>query len=107
MNLKPIKRPWEKKKSNYVPDPYYQTQAWRELRARHREGFTDVNGFRLSNRFCIECYKECKRLVLGATADHVKARKDGGTDTLDNLQTLCESHDGRKRAIERQNRIRI
>lgn len=104
MEIKQLKRPWEKKKYNYSSDPYYQTSVWKELRQQHRNGQTEVNGKRISNVFCIECFKESGRLVMGATADHITARKDGGTDTLDNLQTLCDSHDGRKRAIERQNR---
>ena len=104
MILKTVKRPWEAKRSSYTPDPYYQTQGWRDLRQQHRQGYTMVNGFRLSHVFCIQCYRESKMLVLGATADHVLARKDGGTDTLDNIQTLCSSCDGRKRAIERQMR---
>lgn len=105
MNIKQVRRPWEKQKyAQYVPDSYYQTSGWKALRQEHRRGHTVINGHRIANIFCVQCFKEHGRLVWGATADHIVARKDGGTDTLDNLQTLCPSCDGRKRAVERQNR---
>lgn len=38
------------------------------------------DGFR-----CLKC-----RCRTGLTIDHIRAKADGGTDDLDNLQTLCE-----------------
>ena len=64
---------------------FYSSEHWRDLRlaALARDGY----------RCAV-----CSRIVSGreAQVDHVVPRLDGGTDTLDNLQTLCVAHHGAK-----------
>lgn len=101
MNIKEVHRPWQPKhRPRYNRDPYYQSQAWKNLRQDFRNGVTIVNGFPLRNIFCIDCYKETGRQVPGSNTDHIVRRKDGGTDTKDNLQTQCDMHHARKSAEE-------
>lgn len=62
------------------PDPYYKTKAWQLLRkaALRRDLYT------------------CVVLGCGQPAyavDHIKARRAGGADHLDNLRSLCKAHD--------------
>jgi len=56
---------------------YYHTPEWRQLRAAVLA--RDYNQ-------CVVCAGS-RRL----TAHHIKARTDGGVDTMDNLVTLCGS----------------
>jgi 5-methylcytosine-specific restriction protein A len=46
----------------------------------------------------------CKRIVYGldAQVDHRIPLADGGTDSLDNLQTLCLAHHGQKTRAEQR-----
>ena len=104
MLFKEVKRPWERKAKG-SSDPYYQSGTWKALREQHRNGTTVINGVEVSNLLCVECYKK-GRIVAGATADHIKARKDGGKDDLTNIQTLCDTCNAKKRAIEGQNRYK-
>jgi 5-methylcytosine-specific restriction endonuclease McrA len=48
----------------------------------------------------------CGRIVDGREAhvDHIQPRLHGGTDTLDNLQTLCRAHHGEKTRDEQRQR---
>ncbi len=65
-------------------DPFYLTPEWRELRRQTLErdgGICTVLG--------------CGRRAL--VADHIIARKEGGTDALHNLRSLCRLHDNRFR----------
>jgi 5-methylcytosine-specific restriction endonuclease McrA len=103
MEIKHIHRPWQRKHrqgSRYNPDPYYHSVSWKNTRKSFRLGHTDVEGFKLLNIFCIDCYKESKRLVLGSNTDHIVPRKEGGSDEHDNLQTQCDTHHARKSAKE-------
>jgi 5-methylcytosine-specific restriction endonuclease McrA len=100
MEIKSIHRPWMPKHRPHSSDPYYQSSAWKALRAEHRRGTTIVNGFPLRNIFCVDCYKESALCIPGANTDHVIARKDGGKDELSNLQTQCDTHHARKSAEE-------
>ena len=71
------KRHKEYTKYNRDPDEskYYKSKAWKQLRAAQL--FTAPN---------------CKICGQSATvADHIRPRKSGGTDALDNLQSLCNS----------------
>lgn len=105
MNTQTINRPWQKKHkqgTRYNPDPYYQSKAWKNLREEHRNGTTVMpDGYILSNIFCIDCYKEEKRLVEGKHCDHIVQRKEGGKDELTNLQTQCDHHHASKSAREK------
>lgn len=61
-------------------DPYYRSKAWYRLRhaAMRRDLFTCV-------------VPGCGQPAYAV--DHIKARRAGGTDTLDNLRCLCKAHD--------------
>jgi hypothetical protein len=101
INSKP--RPWEKNKrqgTRYNPDPYYQSPQWKHNRASFRRGTTEVNGIQLSNKYCIDCFKESGKLIPGSNTDHKKRRKEGGSDEHDNLQTQCDTHHAKKSAME-------
>ncbi len=61
-------------------DPFYRTKKWKHLRAAalRRDLYT-----------CI--VPGCGQPAYAV--DHIKARRAGGTDTLDNLRSLCKPHD--------------
>jgi len=61
-------------------DPYYKTKAWQALRkaALQRDLYTCV-------------VPGCGQPAYAV--DHIKRRRDRGTDTLDNLRSLCKPHD--------------
>jgi 5-methylcytosine-specific restriction endonuclease McrA len=107
MNITQIKRPWESNKwggKSFKSDPYYQSIQWKNLRSQHRKGVTLVNGVELSNELCVECFRLKNRIVPGSACDHIIARVDGGSDTLENLQTLCDTHHARKSNQEKNQR---
>ena len=63
-----------------MTDPFYRSVAWKRLRTA---------ALRRDRNVCV--VPGC-----GARAthvDHVKRRRDGGTDTLGNLRSLCATHD--------------
>ncbi len=70
-----------------MSDPFYRTQVWRELRAA-----------------CLRRHPVCVTAGCGArsvVADHVTPRRQGGTDTLDNLVGRCVAcHNARRGAAE-------
>ena len=58
-----------------MSDPFYRTQAWRQLRAE-----------------CIKLHPTCATAGCGQrsrVADHVIPRSKGGADALHNLRGLC------------------
>lgn len=61
-------------------DPYYKTRAWQLLRkaALRRDLYTCV-------------VPGCGQPAYAV--DHILARRAGGADTLDNLRSLCKTHD--------------
>jgi len=63
-----------------MSDPYYQTAAWRKLRAQR---------LALDGHKCV--VPGCGRRAN--TVDHIKRRRDGGADALTNLRSLCDQHD--------------
>lgn len=99
-----INRPWQKKHkqgTRYNRDPYYQSKAWKSLRAQHRSGKTTMpDGYILLNIYCVDCYLESKRIIEGPHCDHIVQRKLGGKDDLTNLQTQCDHHHAVKSAKE-------
>lgn len=103
MIIKDRHRPWQRKKSQgrrYNPDPYYQSSSWRNLRSDFREGFTVLeDGRRVSNKFCLDCFKEGS-LIPGSNTDHIVSRKEGGKDEKENLQTQCNTCHAKKSANE-------
>lgn len=74
-----------------TPDPYYQSKAHHEFRSAvlRRDGFrcTDPN---------------CRTFQRGwggrLIADHIIARRDGGSDDVSNGRTLCPACDNRRHA---------
>lgn len=50
---------------------------------------------------CVECKREGKT-TPATDVDHVLSKAAGGTDALDNLQSLCRVHHNRKTANERR-----
>lgn len=103
MQINTLKRPWEKphrQGTRYNPDPHYQSKGWKNTRAAFRQSYTEVNGVRLPNIYCIDCFTEHGVLKEGSETDHDKRRKDGGTDNFDNLRTRCKHHHAIKSAKE-------
>jgi 5-methylcytosine-specific restriction protein A len=43
---------------------------------------------RRDNGLCVECYKR-DTLTIATDVDHIVRKADGGTDDMDNLQSLC------------------
>ena len=78
-------------------EPWYQSQEWKRIRTNHINGFTEVNGFRLSNKYCIQCFEESGKLELMHTADHPIPIKEGG-DKRQPLRSLCRHHNAQKTA---------
>jgi 5-methylcytosine-specific restriction endonuclease McrA len=102
MKIDTISRPWQKKTQvRYNDRGFYHTPAWKSLRDLHRKGFTDVNGYRLSNIYCLQCYKEDKVRIPASVCDHIIQREEGGKNELNNLQTLCTTHHNAKSAREK------
>ena len=60
-------------------DRYYRTKEWRELRAEKLKLHPN----------CQLRYEGCT--IKGKIVHHRIKRKDGGSDTLENLQTTCQS----------------
>lgn len=62
------------------PDPYYLSKAWRDLRTRR----LSIDHHKCVVRGCAE---------PATVVDHIRRRKDGGPDTIENLRSLCDLHD--------------
>ena len=67
-------------------DPFYLTPEWQRLRAEciARDG----------GRCTVPA---CRTPTYRLTADHIVSRRNGGPDTLENLRTLCLTHDAQVR----------
>lgn len=63
-------------------DPFYRTTDWKSL----RDACLKRDGYRCAVLGCNQ------RAFI---ADHVVSRKNGGTDTLENLRSVCRLHDNR------------
>ena len=100
MNVPERKRPWIKdKRQSSRLDGFYQSQYWRSVRSSFRQGFKIIDGKELSNKLCLQCYKQ-GTIREGRHTDHIIQKKLGGSDNEDNLQTLCDQCHNRKSAIE-------
>ena len=107
MKIDSIQRPWLKKQqTRYNDRSFYHSTQWKALREQHRQGHTEVNGYLLSNRYCVECYRESKMRLPGSVCDHIIQREEGGKDELSNLQTLCSTHHNAKSAKEKNQKYR-
>ena len=59
---------------------FYNSGFWRKLRNRKIQ----------QDPLCEHC-KARGLTILAHMVDHITERKDGGTDTMDNLQSLCNA----------------
>jgi 5-methylcytosine-specific restriction endonuclease McrA len=71
--------------------PFYFSKFWKQLRSER---------LRLDNFRC--AVAGCKERA--SVVDHIVARLDGGSDNLNNLRSLCSTHD--KKIKERSDRSR-
>lgn len=69
---------------------YYGTARWKKLRAMQLA----------REPLCRMCREQGKR-TIATVADHIKPRDKGGEDSLDNLQSLCQSCHSKKSMLER------
>jgi len=51
--------------------------------------------FLRANPLCVEC-QATGRTEAATDVDHIVARRNGGGDDWDNLQSLCHSHHSKK-----------
>lgn len=63
-------------------DRFYRSPEWRRLRARRLE---------IDRHTCVTPGCGQRATVV----DHIKRRRDGGADSIDNLRSLCVSCDNR------------
>lgn len=99
MDIHQIKRPWQRKASyaKTSSEPWYQSQEWKRIREAHLNGYTMVGTYSLSNRFCLQCYRESGKHNATHTVDHITPIKEGG-DKTGPLQSLCKHHNAIKTA---------
>lgn len=69
-----------------VADPFYGTPEWRALRL----ACLQRDRFRCAIPGCE---------VRASVADHLVSRRDGGIDRLDNLRSLCRTHDNQLKEL--------
>ncbi len=63
-----------------MSDSYYKSEHWRRLRAAR---------LKLDNGMCVVAGCGQRAVVV----DHIKRRRDGGADTINNVRSLCRRHD--------------
>lgn len=63
-----------------MSDPFYKSKHWHHLRKAR---------LLMDNYTCV--VPGCGRLAR--VVDHIKRRRDGGPDTIENLRSLCDEHD--------------
>ncbi len=52
-------------------------------------------------RLCQECLRKESMVTLATEVDHILPKSQGGTDDLDNLQSLCHRCHSKKTALNR------
>lgn len=76
-------------------DPFYTSSLWKILRETR---------IKMDHFSCVVCDKllelHTPNIKRRAFVDHIIPRKQGGSDELDNLQTLCKECHDRKSAKE-------
>jgi len=111
MNIPLVNRPFNKQRSygyRLTRNRIYRTKLWTNtIRPAFFRGTTEWNGQQVSNKLCIECYKEGIRTPTH-TVDHIIAIEDGGSATdLKNMQGLCLRHHNGKSAREGNERRKL
>lgn len=74
-------------------------------RLRGRAAVNRRRRFLQENPLCVECSKE-GRVTAATVPDHIQALVNGGEDTWDNLQALCDEHHRAKTARDLGHRAR-
>lgn len=95
----PYKKPYS--------DGFYQSKGWIAIKAQFKASYTVVNGIKISNLFCIECYRKHNTLNDIYAVDHIIPRREGGTEDFNNLQSLCKHHHQSKSAVEGNRRRQL
>ena len=75
-------------------DPYYQSKEWKQLRKPV---------IQRDKGLCQQCKRE-GRTKPGNTVDHIVSRRQGGADSLNNLELLCRRCHDKKRGKEGHDR---
>ena len=78
-------------------DPYYHSMEWRNLKRKV---------LKVQNWTCQDCGVMCRGKRLNESTpivDHITPRKDGGSNSLDNLRILCFSCHNKKTKYEDYN----
>ena len=98
MEIKPLKRPWQKASYQKTTSTgWYNSKEWKLIRKNHLYGHDVIDGETLSHQYCIQCFKESKQRIPGHTVDHITPINEGG-DKKGPLQTLCKRHNFQKTA---------
>ena len=74
-------------KNKHTKDDYHITKKQRIRRSPHIPTAIRHEVFKKDNYRCKECGRTSKEVVI--EVDHILPVSQGGTDELDNLQTLC------------------
>jgi 5-methylcytosine-specific restriction enzyme A len=74
-------------------------------RLRGRAAVERRRRFLAEHPLCVECEK-AGRVTAATVPDHIVALINGGPDTWDNLQALCEEHHAEKTALDLGHRVK-
>src|SRR6187549_3829798 len=108
MEIKSIKRPWDKQVkqgTRYAPDKFYQSREWKQTRSAFLASaplidLPAIHHVPYQNKFCVECWKKGK-IVDGHSLDHQISIKMGGHKTdFNNLAFLCKKCHAQKSSNE-------
>lgn len=101
MQIKSIKRPWDKKtQTRYNPDPFYQSPSW-----KRKVDFVWLRDKSLC-QLCLQqniihpLERGTKDINKQGTVDHKIQRINGGSDEYDNLWLIGSNHHASKSANE-------
>jgi hypothetical protein len=111
MEIRRIRRPWEKSKpkAKTEKEPFYQSSLWKRVRKafiNERISHLDLKpiaGIRYRNLYCADCWEKGTMNDQRIEVDHVIAIKDGGSPTdHSNLRSRCHAHHNSKTHAERK-----
>lgn len=86
------------------PHPAWAKRANAPKRTRGRRLQTERHHLFMHNPLCVECIKQ-GRVSAATQRDHVVPLAEGGTDTSDNTQALCDACHAIKSEAEKQRGI--